>query len=65
MPIRVHTSRALELKSLVRMIKPADDDAKGTGITERVAVNATGNHEPSYVELTLDDFGGRSDALGG
>jgi hypothetical protein len=65
MPIRVHTSRALELKSLSRTIKPVDDDAKGSGITERVAVGSTGNDEVSFVELTLDDFGGRSDALGG
>jgi hypothetical protein len=55
----------MELKSFVRTPKPADDDAKVSGSTERVAVSSTGNYDTVSGELTLDDFGGRSDALGG
>jgi hypothetical protein len=61
----MHGSRVLELRSLDRVVKPADNEVKVEGNTKEGAVNPSGLGTDSSLELTLDDFGGRSDALGG
>jgi len=57
--------RALERRSLGRSGRPADEGVKvGTGTKAAAARPGDDDETPSAV-LTLDDFGGRSDALGG
>jgi hypothetical protein len=57
--------RALERRSLGRTGKPADDAAKAGAGTKGVAARSSDDDETPSAVLTLDDFGGRSDALGG
>lgn len=65
MSFSMNTSRMLEPRSLGRAIKPADDAVKADVSTKRVAMNPMENDDVPSAVLTLDDFGGRSDALGG
>ncbi len=65
MPSHLNTIRVLEWTSLDRALKPSDATIKPTRGTRGVAEHATENDDASSTVLTLDDFGGRSDALGG
>jgi hypothetical protein len=65
MSFYMNTSGMLKPISLDRVLKPADHAIKADGRTKPVVVNSTTNDEASFAVLTLDDFGGRSDALGG
>jgi hypothetical protein len=61
----MHGTRVLDLRSDGRAIKSADEVVKPEGNATDGAVSATGTGTASAAALTLDDFGGRSDALGG
>jgi hypothetical protein len=61
----IHGSRVLELKRLRRAIQRVDDEAKAERNREEMAVSSMIHGSDASPELTLDDFGGRSDALGG
>jgi hypothetical protein len=65
MPSYVNPSRVFEYASPDRVVKRGGDTVKPTGSTQAIAVNRTENEEARSTVLTLDDFGGRSDALGG
>ena len=60
-----NANRVLERRSVVFARNAAGDSAKAEGGTRRVAVNVAEESDGSLAVLTLDDFGGRSDALGG
>jgi hypothetical protein len=57
--------RTLELKRPHFSVKPADGETPLDYDTRRVATHLLEAHAVMARELTLDDFGGRSDALGG
>jgi hypothetical protein len=61
----LNSSRVFEFTSPTRNLKRGGDTVKPTGSTQAVAVNRTEREEARSGVLTLDDFGGRSDALGG
>jgi hypothetical protein len=65
MTSHLNTIRVLEWTSLDRALKPSDATVKAARSTKGVAEHATENDDASSTALTLDDFGGRSDALGG
>ena len=58
-------NRAWELNTLRYPIKSADDETKADNDTKLVAVHSSRDEAAIGAGLTLDDFGGRSDALGG
>jgi hypothetical protein len=60
-----NTNRVQERRSLVSASKAAGDAIKTDGNTKGVAVHAGEDSDNAVAVLTLDDFGGRSDALGG
>jgi hypothetical protein len=60
-----NTNRMLGRRSLVSASKVAGDAVKAEGGTKGVAASAVDDSDASIAVLTLDDFGGRSDALGG
>jgi hypothetical protein len=60
-----NTNRVSERRSLVSASKTAGDALKVDGNTKRVPLSAGEDNDASVAVLTLDDFGGRSDALGG
>jgi hypothetical protein len=57
--------RALALNRLNYAIKSAGDETKAGFDTKMLAVLLSDDNTAIASELTLDDFGGRSDALGG
>jgi hypothetical protein len=60
-----YRNRVSGRRSRVSASKTAGDAAKSDGGTKGVAVNVVEESDASFAVLTLDDFGGRSDALGG
>jgi hypothetical protein len=60
-----NTNRVPERRSFVSASKTAGDAVKRDGNTKRVTLDAEEDPDASVAVLTLDDFGGRSDALGG
>jgi hypothetical protein len=56
---------ALELRRPSSASKRAGDEVKAGSDAKKVVVRATEKLTDSASWLTLDDFGGRSDALGG
>jgi len=62
-----HTHRiaALEPRSVQHAIKVADDQRRARDGRNDVAIECPQHGGLSTVVPTLDDFGGRSDALGG
>jgi hypothetical protein len=60
-----NANRVFERRSLVSASKTAGDAANADGRTKRIAANVVEESDGSVGVLTLDDFGGRSDALGG
>ncbi len=65
MSSNMHGSRLLELRSLGRAIKPAGGEVNAEVNPKERAVRSESQDTHSSAGLTLDDFGGRSDALGG
>jgi hypothetical protein len=66
MPTYPIFSGAFEFTSPVRVSNRRGDPAvKTVRSTEAVTLNRTEHEEAPATVLTLDDFGGRSDALGG
>jgi hypothetical protein len=61
----MHMSRVLESTSLGQAIDPADDAVRAGGDVDGVVARSPEKDDESAAALTLDDFGGRSDALGG
>ena len=61
----LNSSRLFQFTSPTRNLKRGGDTVKPTGSTQAVAGNRTESEEVRANVLTLDDFGGRSDALGG
>ena len=61
----MHGSRTLDLKRLRRVIQRGDDEVKAERNREETALSSMLHGTDASSELTLDDFGGRSDALGG
>ena len=57
--------RALDLRRLSSGIKSAGDEVQADSAAKKVAVPSSENDTDTARGLTLDDFGGRSDALGG
>lgn len=58
-------TRALDLSRISYATKSVDHEAKADSDTKKMAEHASENDAAIASELTLDDFGGRSDALGG
>jgi hypothetical protein len=67
MPSNTYPRRASELSSLTYTIKEPADRAGSDSKSRKTPVHASEVDAVSFIstELTLDDFGGRSDALGG
>jgi hypothetical protein len=61
----MHRSRDLELRRVRSARKSTNDDSDAVGHTKRAAANSAELGADASGVLTLDDFGGRSDALGG
>jgi len=59
------SKRALESNRLSYAINSADRETKAEHDTKMVAAHSPAIDSVVSRELTLDDFGGRSDALGG
>jgi hypothetical protein len=57
--------KALESDRLSYSIKSADGETRVVYDTRTVLPHSLEKHAVTFSELTLDDFGGRSDALGG
>ena len=55
----------MDLRRLSSGIKSAGDEVKADSAAKKVAVPSSENDPDTARGLTLDDFGGRSDALGG
>ena len=55
----------LELRRLSSGIKSAGDEFKADSAAKKVAVHSSERDTDIARGFTLDDFGGRSDALGG
>jgi hypothetical protein len=60
-----NTSRVLERSSLNRAGSPAHQVIKADGSMKPDATTVLASDSPSFALLTIDDLGGRSDALGG
>jgi hypothetical protein len=60
-----HLDKAMDLRRLSPGIKSAGDEVKADSAAKKVAVPSSENDTDTARGLTLDDFGGRSDALGG
>ena len=65
MPSNPRSTRVLEPRSLGRTMTLAVGTVKPDRNTQADAVNPREDEGTSSAELTLEDFGGRSDALGG
>ena len=65
MPSNMHRRRVLESNGFNQAIKPSHDKDKFEKNMNNVTTNSSDNNSAISDELTLDDFGGRSDALGG
>jgi hypothetical protein len=65
MPAYPRSRRTLELKRPHFSVRPDDGEIRVDYDTRGVAAYWRENHGVMASELTLDDFGGRSDALGG
>jgi hypothetical protein len=61
----MHDSKSLDLRSGGRAINSAEDEVRTQGNATDVAVRTAVTGAAAAAALTLDDFGGRSDALGG
>jgi hypothetical protein len=61
----MHGGGVLELNSHNRAFEPADDKSKADRHLREAAVDPHEYGGSSADEVTLDDLGGRSDALGG
>ena len=57
--------RASDLKRLSSSIKSAGDEVEAGSNAKKVAVHSSERDTDPAPGFTLDDFGGRSDALGG
>jgi hypothetical protein len=57
--------QALDLRRLSPGIKSVGDEVKADSAANKVAVHSSEKDTDFAKGLTLDDFGGRSDALGG
>ena len=57
--------RASDLKRLSSSIKSAGDEVEAGSNAKKVAVHSSERDTDTAPGFTLDDFGGRSDALGG
>jgi len=55
----------LDLKRLRRAAQRVDDEVKAERNREEMAMSSMIHGTDASSKLTLDDFGGRSDALGG
>jgi hypothetical protein len=55
----------MDLRKLSSGIKSAGDEVKADSATKKVAVPSSEKDTDTARGCTLDDFGGRSDALGG
>ena len=60
-----NTNRVWERRSLTSASRTAGDAVKPESNPKRVAAHASEDSDTAVAILTLDDFGGRSDALGG
>jgi hypothetical protein len=60
-----HANRVLDRRSLVFPSKTAGDSVNAERSTKPVAAKVAEESDGGVAVLTLDDFGGRSDALGG
>jgi hypothetical protein len=61
-------TRRISVSDLSRFrytVKSADDELRADCDAKREAVHSSEKDTDLAAELTLDDFGGRSDALGG
>jgi hypothetical protein len=65
MPAYLTPSRVFDHSSPVRVAKRRGETVAATDGTHAVTENRTEHEEAPSTVLTLDDFGGRSDALGG
>jgi hypothetical protein len=65
MSLHMNRIAGLDPKSFPHAIKAADDQRRGDGRRNEAAIESAENSSLSSVVPTLDDFGGRSDALGG
>jgi hypothetical protein len=65
MPSYTHRKRDFELSRLSYPMKAPDDGAGSGAESRKTAVRASEVDAVISIEPTLDDFGGRSDALGG
>ena len=65
MSTNMNTSRVLERRSFDRGAKPGEDAVKAGALVKGDRGSAAESDEVASAVLTLDDFGGRSDALGG
>jgi hypothetical protein len=61
----MHPATTLEAKSAKRVLKTGDDERRSEGRSHVVAVPSAEDSGMWPAVPTLDDFGGRSDALGG
>jgi hypothetical protein len=65
MPSHVHRKTDRGPNGLGRAIKPSDDKDKSQKNLNKLKLSSSEDDAVPFNELTLDDFGGRSDAPGG
>ncbi len=65
MPSYTYRRRASELSRLSHPIKPPADGVRSDSKSRKTSVHALEVDAAMSTKPTLDDFGGRSDALGG
>jgi len=65
MSLYMRWKNASELNGLSHALKSSDAEDKSDNDTKKRAVHTSENDTAASDQLTLDDFGGRSDALGG
>ena len=65
MPTYAYRDSALELRTHRAAIKSVGDQVSADSDAKKVHFRASAKVAEITSELTLDDFGGRSDALGG
>ncbi len=65
MYVYARRDKAMDLRRLGPGIKSAGDEVRADSVAKKVAVPTSENDTDTARGLTLDDFGGRSDALGG
>jgi hypothetical protein len=58
-------NRVSDLSRFLYTVKPADDEVRTDYDTKKASVQSPVQDSALVTGLTLDDFGGRSDALGG